>query len=178
MLNLQTVAINQFFLGNFEESLDSLNRAMGFLQLCYSLDAPQNNEQMENHLLEGELYITMANNLRYMMKDLDVEVCLKCAYEKSLRIYEKPDWKEKLYWYLSNEERAEISQDQRNSYLGLASNLAHLYITGGRLSEAITILEKAEAVAMDMNEIEAGRWEDHLKSITNKLTTLKENANI
>lgn len=177
VLNLQTVAYNQFFLGNFDESLNSLNSAMGYLQLCYAIDDPQKKESMENHLLEGELYTMMANDLRYLMKDLDAEVCLKCAYEKVLHIYEHPDWKERMYWYLSDDERAEIDQSQRCSYLNWAWNYATSYVTGGMPSEAITILEKAKAVAKDMNEIEKGRWTENLESIKNKLATIRENAN-
>ena len=73
--------------------------------------------------------------------------------------------------------RQDTDQSARCAYLDMAWRFAEFFIKSHRPSEAIPLLEKAEAVAKDMNEIEAGRWEDHLKSITNKLTTLKENAN-
>ena len=169
---LKSVAMHQYSLGNFEASLDTLNRAMAYLQLSYSED-----ESNFNSILEVDIYEMMGYNLNYLMRNADFTVCYELAQYKQMRIYERKDWKKEMRNYLTEDEKTGSSQKQRSMYLNWACNRADAYLTNSNPGKAISILERAEAVARDMNEIEEGRWTENLESIKSKLATIRENAN-
>lgn len=168
VLNLQEYATNLYMLGNFEKSLEAATRAMAYLQLSYAENEPDNNR-----ILESELYLLMSYNLTCLMRDADSNVCLALAYEKQMYVYERNDWKDVLYGYLTEEEREDISQDQRQEYLHWAWHQADADLVTKRPEYAISTLEKALEIAKDMNEKEDGRWVENIASISDRLNQLK-----
>lgn len=179
---LTDCGISKYMLGQFEESFQYLSRALLTLM---TLNTNEKKTQTPIQIQKGtihenvkfaELLTMMADNLVYLYQWVEAEWLFKLAYEHSLSVFEEKDWHNKYYWYLPKEERWGGDQSGRCIFLDWAWRFAEFYKMSHRPSDAITILEKAEAVTKEMNEIEDGRWTGKLESIKNKLTNLRENA--
>lgn len=182
-LALTDCGISKYMLGQFEESFQYLSRA--FLSLM-TLHTIEKKTQTAKQIQEGaihedikfaELLTMMADNLVYMYQWQEAEWLFKLAYEHSLSVFEEKDWHNKYYWNLPKEERWVGDQSARCIFLDWAWRFAEYYVKSHRLSKAISILEKAEIIAKDMNVIDEGKWSGKIESISNKLIRLKAQQN-
>jgi len=179
-LTLQMQAVSQYMLGMFEESINTVTRAMicfNYHRQDWNSDCPAEKRElfeMSDATSLAELYTQLADNLVYTFRWNEAEWCFKLAYMQHLDVFEREDWTDYEYRYMDECDRKLNGQDKRCIYLNWAWSFAQLYIKEHRNDLAIPILEKAENVAKDMNEKESGRWIDNLNSISKKLTEIKE----
>jgi len=176
-LHLHMLATSQYMIGMFEESILSITRAIQSLQyfmLKYSRQATPKQVKMfgtSDTTSLAEMYTQLANNFVYTFHWQEAEWCYKLAY-RDLKFFEKEDWKDYEYMYQPKGTRTREGQDRRCIYLNWAWSIAQLYIKDNRKELAITILEKAEMVAADMNRKEDGRWSAKLELINAKISQL------
>lgn len=172
---LQTAGKSLNSLGLFEDSIITLSRSL-ICRLRFQRDRKGKSilsSSLWDKVEQAGLYTTMADDLAHMFLWDEAEWCFTLAYEYCLDVFENADW-QNIYEkdFSGGRDRAAYL-----TYYDWACRFAEFYKMSHRPSDAISILEKAEAVAKDMNEIEEGRWTENLESIKNKLATIRENAN-
>lgn len=183
-LHLQNLAVSQYMLGLFEDTILSISRAIQYWDYCSSTPSrflksitPEENFRIfcENMIILGEMNTLLANAYSYLFYYYEADCRYKMA-KGDLFAIEQDDYFND-YVCKSFSQSKETNPDligKRCIFLNWAWDYAMFNVKCHRTKKAIEILCKAKKVANSMNKAEKGKWSAKLESITNKIKELKE----